>query len=322
MSEDEVIDNLTEKVLSRFKGREIDPKEVSKRLKLLIYEFKVPEEEAVRTVTNYLMKEFDITREEVAESPIRTISEITKAGEWVSVKAKVMQLWDAESPNLSQVGLAGDPTGIIKFVIWAKSRKPEVKEGKSYLFKNVVTDSFRGRMQINVNRNSDIIELDEDISLPPREIELVGALVAVQQNSGFIQRCSLCNRVLKKGVCAVHGKMEGYDDLRIKGVIDDGASYYEVILNQENIKNLTGIGIEEAKKIASEKLDREFVLEELKKRLLGYYFRIYGSRGSRYFLVRDIEFLSADIVGEADRILAKIAEFEEKFTKLETAEEM
>ncbi|MBO8182771.1 MAG: replication protein A [Archaeoglobus sp.] len=317
---DEKISILTERVLSRFKGREIDPKEVSKRLKLLIYEFKVPEEEAVRTVTNYLMKEFDITREEVAESPIRTISEITRAGEWVSVKAKVMQLWDAESPNLSQVGLAGDPTGIIKFVIWAKSRKPEVKEGKSYLFKNVVTDSFRGRMQINVNRNSDIIELDEDISLPPREIELIGALVAIQQNSGFIQRCSLCNRVLKKGVCAVHGKVEGYDDLRIKGVIDDGANYYEVILNQENIKALTGIGIEEAREIASEKLDREFVLAELKKRLLGYYFKIYGSKGSRYFLVRDIEFLSADIVSEANTILSEIDGLV-KTAREETAEE-
>ncbi len=310
MREDEKISTLTERVLSRFKGREIDPKEVSRRLKLLIYEFKVPEEEAVRTVTNYLRKEFDVT--EVAESPIKTISELTKAGEWVSVKAKVMQLWDAESPNLSQVGLAGDSTGIIKFVIWAKSMKPEVREGRSYLFKNVVTDSFRGRMQINVNRNSDIIELDEDVNLPPREIELIGALVAIQQNSGFIQRCSLCNRVLKKGVCAVHGKVEGYDDLRIKGVVDDGANCYEVILNQENIKTLTGIGIEEARRIASEKLDREFVLAELKKRLLGYYFKIYGSKGSRYFLVKDIEFLSADIVGEAERILSEIDELRAK----------
>jgi replication factor A1 len=167
-------------------------------------------------------------------------------------------------------------------------------------------------MQINVNRNSDIIELDEDVNLPPREIELIGALVAIQQNSGFIQRCSLCNRVLKKGVCAVHGKVEGYDDLRIKGVVDDGANCYEVILNQENIKTLTGIGIEEARRIASEKLDREFVLAELKKRLLGYYFKIYGSKGSRYFLVKDIEFLSADIVGEAERILSEIDELRAK----------
>ncbi len=312
MNEDEKIDILTERVLSRFKGREIDPKGVSKRLKLLIYEFKVPEDEAVRTVTNYLLKELDVSREEIAaESPIKSISEINRAGEWVSVKAKVMQLWDTDSPNLSQVGLAGDPTGIIKFVIWAKSRKPEVKEGKSYLFKNVVTDSFRGRMQINVNRNSDIIELDEDISLPPREIELIGALVAIQQNSGFIQRCKLCNRVLKKGVCAVHGKVDGYDDLRIKCVIDDGTNYYEVILNQENIEKLTGIGIEEARRIASEKLDREFVLEELRRKLFGYYFRIYGSKGSRYFLVRDIEFLSTDVVEDADKILSEIEELME-----------
>jgi|Deesub1362A_J573_1020465.scaffolds.fasta_scaffold00049_34 replication factor A1 len=307
---DEVIDRLTDQILSRFKkmGHDVDPKEVSKRLKLLIYEFKVPEDEAIRTVTNYLIKELDIAREDLfsRESPLKNISDLSKSGEWVSLKAKVVQLWDTESPNVSQVGLIGDSTGIIKFVVWAKARKPEVEEGKSYIFKNVVTDSFGGRLQVNINRNSEIIEIDEDISLPPREIEIVGSLVAIQQGSGLIQRCPECHRALKKGLCATHGKVEGYDDLRVKGVIDDGLNCYDVILNEENIKYLTEIGLEEARKIATETLDRESVLSELKNRLLGRYFRIIGSRGERYLIVREIDFLKRDVIKETNDILAEI----------------
>ncbi|RLI87919.1 MAG: replication protein A [Archaeoglobales archaeon] len=300
------IAELTEQIVKRFKdsGFDVDPKEVSKRLNLLIHEFKVPESEAVRTVTNYLMKELEISREQlVAESPLVKVSDITSPGRWVSLKAKVVQLWDATSPNVSQVGLIGDETGIIKFVIWTKAGKGEVEEGKSYLFRNVVTDSFAGRMQVNINRSSQIVEIDEDIQLPPRELEVVGALVAIQQNSGLIRRCKLCNRTMTKEVCPVHGKTEGYDDLRIKGVIDDGENFYEVILNEDNIRELTGIGLKEARKMAEERLDRNAVLTELKNSLLGRYFRVVGTRGERYLIVREVEFLKQDIRELAGELL-------------------
>jgi len=300
------IDRLTEQIVKRFKdsGFEVDSKEISKRLNLLIHEFKVPESEAVRTVTNYLMKELDINREQLAaESPLVKISDITMPGKWVSLKARIVQLWDATSPNVSQVGLIGDETGIIKFITWAKAGKEEVKEGKSYLFKNVVTDSFGGRMQVNVNKTSQIVEIEEDVQLPPRELEVVGALIAIQQNSGLIRRCKLCNRTMTKDICPVHGKTEGYDDLRIKGVIDDGESFYEVILNEDNIRELTGIGLKEARKMAEEKLDRNAVLTELKNKLLGRYFRVVGTRGERYLIVKDVEFLKQDIKQKAGELL-------------------
>ncbi len=300
------IEELTEEVVRLFKnsGYEVDRRDVYNRLKLLIEEFKVPEDEAMRTVKNYLMKELDVSREQlIMESPLVKVADIKAPGQWVSLKAKVVQLWDSSSPNVSQVGLIGDETGIIKFVIWAKANKPQVEEGKCYLFANVVTDSFGGRMQVNVNRNSRIEEIDEDIQLPPKELEIVGALIAIQQNSGLIKRCKLCNRVLTKGVCPIHGQTESYDDLRVKGVIDDGENYYEVILNEENVRDLTGIGLEEAKEIAMENLDRTAVLSELKNRLLGRYYRLRGMRGQRYLLVSEIEFLKADVRKEGEEIL-------------------
>ena len=185
-------EKLTDQIMERLKSLNVRVKrdEVLKRMRLLVDEFKVPESEAVRTIMNYLAREYGISREElfVREVPLVKISDITKPNQWISLKAKVVQLWDPTSPNVSQVGLIGDETGIIKFVIWAKAGMPEVEEGKSYLFKNVVTDSFQGRLQVNVTRTSSITKIDEDIQLPPREIEVVGALVAFQQNSGLIKR--------------------------------------------------------------------------------------------------------------------------------------
>ncbi len=308
MKEDR-IERITNQIVEQFKmsGYDVDAKEIYKRLRLLIHEFKVPESEAVRTIKNWLAKELDIPREKLlAEAPLVKIADITKPGQWVSLKAKVVQLWDSTSPSVSQVGLIGDETGIIKFVIWAKAGKREVEEGKSYLFRNVVTDSFQGRMQVNVTRTSDIVEIDEDIRLPPREIEVVGALVAIQQNSGLIQRCSICRRAMAKGVCPVHGKVEGYDDLRVKGVLDDGENVYEIILNEENVKALTGMDLEKAKKIAAERLDRSAVLSELKARLLGRYLKVSGTRGGRYLIVNRVEFLKGVDRREVEELMGEV----------------
>ncbi len=252
MDEQELISKLTSQILSKFRkaGYEIKPKEVSERLRLLLLEFKVPESEAVRTIENYLMKELEISREHLKEVPLVKIVDITEPSEWVSLKAKVVQLWEPSSESISQVGLIGDETGIIKFVVWSSANVKPVEEGKSYVFKNVVTDCYNGKMQVNVNRNSEIEEIDEDVQLPPEEVEVFGALVAIQQNSGLIKRCKLCNRTMTKEICPVHGKVEGYEDLRVKGVVDDGENVYEVILKQEIVKSLTGIGLEEALQIA------------------------------------------------------------------------
>ena len=303
------IESLADQIVSQFGrlGYDVDRDEVIKRLKLLVLEFKVPEGEAVRTVRNWVIKEYEIPREKViSESPLVKIEEIKKPGEWVSLKAKVVQLWDSSSPSVSQVGLVGDETGIIKFVIWAKSGKGEVEEGKSYLFKNVVTDSFQGRMQINIGRTSEIVEIDEEVP-SPREIEIVGALVSIQQNSGLIQRCGSCHRVMTKGICPIHGKVRGYDDLRVKGVLDDGDNFYEIILNEDNIRDLTGIDLNKAKRIASERLDRNAVLSELKKLLLGRYYKVVGVRGGRYLLVRKVDRIGGVEGSEVDRLLEVLA---------------
>lgn len=150
-----------------------------------------------------------------------------------------------------------------------------------------------------MTRTSSIVEIDEDIQLSPEEIEsagmIIGALVTIQKNSGLIKRCEHCNRVLTKGVCPIHGKVKGYDDLRVKGVLDDGENFYWIVLSEKNIKSLTGIDVEEAKRIAMENLDKNAVLEELKSRLLGRYFKVKGFMIRNNLIVSEIEFYKPKI---------------------------
>jgi len=274
-------------------GIELSQKEKEEtlaKLKLLIHEFKIPEKEAVRTILNHIARNHNISNiseKMVFDSPEVKLDSLENEKR-VTVKAKVIQLWDSESPSISQVGLIGDETGTAKFVIWKKSEKPKVQEGKCYLFKNVVADSFNGRKQIKVTKTSEIIEIDEEIETPKREIEVIGAMVHIQKNSGLIARCPKCKRVVSKGVCTEHGKVKGKPDLRIKAIIDDGASVYEVVLNEENITHLTGIDLNKAIKMAKKTLDRSIVLAELKKKLLGRYYRVKGTIAGRYLLVSEI----------------------------------
>jgi len=237
------------------------------------------------------------------------ISEIGEAGRWIDLRAKVVQLWDPTSETISQTGLIGDDSGVIKFVKWAKSELSDLAEGESYLFKNVVTDEFEGRFSVKLNRTSGIEPLEEEIEVSPQEAKFTGAMVDVQKGSGLIKRCPICRRMLTKGVCGEHGKQEGTYDLRIKAVLDDGVKVQEVLINRERTESLVGIEMEEAKTMAMEALDHEVVRGMIQERLLGRYYTVSGPTVDRYILVETISQLSPVAEGEI-RALADRAKSE------------
>ena len=236
------------------------------------------------------------------------ISEITEAARWIDLKAKVVQLWDPTSETISQTGLIGDDSGVIKFVKWAKSDLPDLVEGESYLFKNVVTDEFEGRFSVKLNRTSGFEPLEEAIEVSPQEATFTGAIVDVQKGSGLIKRCPVCRRMLTKGVCGEHGKQEGTYDLRIKAVLDDGLKVQEVLINREKTESLVGISMEEAKTMAMEALDHEVVRGMIGEKLLGRYYTVSGPTVDRYILVETISPVPPVTAQEADLLEARAEE--------------
>jgi replication factor A1 len=271
-------------------GADVPQKEIESKLDLLVNQYRVPEEEARRTVFNQYVRDLKLQRASAGgESPLTKIKDVTSDGKWISLKVKVVELWENEKAAIAQIGQLGDDTGTIKFVMWTKSDLPPMEEGKSYVIKNVVTDSWQGRFSVKLNKTSTIVPTD-DVEVTSSDAAMTGAIVDVQSGSGLVKRCPECNRILVKGACVDHGKQEGEYDLRVKAVIDDGRTAQDIILNQEMTYKVTGIDVKVAKKMAMDAVDPAVVLDEIKRILLGKYFTVKGPvLGSRYLLVKDMQ---------------------------------
>jgi ssDNA-binding replication factor A large subunit len=279
--------------------------DVHERLETLVEEYKVPAEEARRSVESHYLDEADLERDEVRSggggSETVTVEEIDEDEQWVELTAKVVDLWDEPHESIAQTGLLGDPTGRIKFTAWESADLDRLEEGAVYRFSNAVTDEYEGRYSVTFNRTTVVEELDEELEVGDETAEIEGALVAVQSGSGLVKRCPEddCTRVLQNGRCSEHGEVEGEFDLRIKGVVDDGESVHEVIFDQDATEELTGIELEEAKDMAMDALDTTVVADEMRGKILGRYYRVAGPTMGRYLLVDELEALSGPTDAEA-----------------------
>jgi len=66
---------------------------------------------------------------------------------WVTLRVKVIQLWDNTLDKITQTGLIGDETGVIKFTMWDSSCLKPMEEGKCYEIKSAVTNLYNDRFQ-------------------------------------------------------------------------------------------------------------------------------------------------------------------------------
>jgi len=267
--------------------------EVEERLENLVNEYRVPLDEARRSVTNSYLEDAGMERDELGRGGSESVlvNEIDEDEQWVDLRVELVDLWEPRSDSISQVGLLGDESGTIKFVAFETSDLPELDEGQAYELSNVVTDEYEGSYSVKLNRTTQITEIDEEIEVGDNADTVEGALVDIQSGSGLIKRCPEedCTRVLQNGRCSEHGQVEGEFDLRIKGVLDDGETVTEVIFDREATEELTGMGLEEAKDMAMDALDTTVVAEEMGDDVLGRYYRVTGPTFGRYVLVDEME---------------------------------
>jgi ssDNA-binding replication factor A large subunit len=286
---------------------EVSVDDIEDRLDTLVNEYRVPIEEARRSVVSHYLDEAGVEREDLGDNQTVEIADIDAPEEWVDLTAKVVELWEPRSDSIDQVGLLGDPSGTIKFTKWAKSDLDTLDEGAVYRLGNVVTDEYEGRFSVKLNRTTSIERVEEDLEVGDDETEVTGALVDVQSGSGLIKRCPEedCTRVLQNGRCSEHGEGEGDFDLRIKGVLDDGDAVTEVIFDQDATEHLTGIGLEEAKDMAMDALDTSIVADEMTAKILGRYYRVAGPQFGRYVLADEVAEVDEPIDPEATLIRAR-----------------
>jgi len=271
--------------------------DIEERLTTLVDDYRVPLDEARRSVVSTYLSDSDVDRDEVSSEDGNQqvdLDEITEAEQWVDITAKVADLWEPRSDSIAQVGLLGDETGTIKFTKWAKSDLETLTEGQVYRLGNVVTDEYQGQYSVKLNRTTTIEALDRDIEVGDDTTDAEGALVDIQSGSGLIKRCpeADCTRVLQNGRCSEHGEGEGEFDLRIKGVIDNGDTVQEVIFDKEATEQVADITLSQAQEMAMDALDTSVVADEIREVTLGHYYRVQGPELGRYLLVNEFEQLA------------------------------
>ncbi len=277
----------------------------------LVKKWRVPAAEAVRTVTQTMLRKHGIETKywtTGGTAPLVTVDQVKADNEWLSLKAKVVQIWENRSDKVCKTGLIGDATGVIKFTVFEKNSDilPNgFQEGRSYQFENMVSSVWQGQFSVKGNKNSKITPLTEEIAISRRTVTLTGVITTISSGSGLIKRCPECSRALTRGSCGEHGKVEGVFDLRIKAVLSPFGTndLIDLIVSAEPTERLTGLSIAKAREIAMEALDAGVIADQMKKQLIGRYFDVTGAMmQSNNMLVEKIE--PASIVHPPAKMLA------------------
>lgn len=242
----------------------------------------------------------------------------------IDVETRTIDGRDGETEILS--GVLADGTARLPFTDWEP--RDEIEEGADLHFENVYIREFRGVPSVNCSEFTTVSPLDHAVEISesaPRktiddavenggafDIELVGAIVAVRDGSGLIQRCPECGRVVQKGQCRSHGQVEGEDDLRVKAILDDGTGTVTAILGTELTREIYGGGLDDAREQARDAMDQEVVADSIRETLVGREYVVRGSLSvDEYGANLDAsEFMEVDEspVSRAQALLAEVGE--------------
>jgi replication factor A1 len=223
-------------------------------------------------------------------------------------------------------GILGDETGKAQYTSWHDFK---LKAGDVKRISGGYVKSWKGIPQLTFDENAKVESVDSN-KIPKKEItsrklllhELVeqyggldvkveGTVLEIRKGSGFVQRCPECNRVIFEGSCAVHGKVDPVDDVRIKLVIDDGTGAVAGIIGKESTENLLGKTLVEWKEL-HESSTSEAVLEEMYKSLFAHRLLLTGNALSDEFgvtvIAKEATFVDAPNDQIANSLLQEMEE--------------
>jgi len=243
----------------------------------------------------------------------------------IEVEEREVEVQGATKTVIS--GICGDETGMARFSAWGDF---DIVRDGVYRVTGAYVNSWRGVPRLTFDDRGTIERLDDDALPPAEEIKNLrpvslenliknggaigvlvrGFLIDIKPGSGLIKRCPECNRVIQKGMCMVHGKVDGKPDLRIKGVIDDGTGAVTVVLNREITEKLAGKTLQEYMAEAQEAMTPEVVRDDLLNKLLARPIEVRGNATKDEYGVmiigEDARLYSLDVEKEARELMQEI----------------
>ncbi|HHV25122.1 MAG: Single-stranded DNA binding protein [Methanosarcina sp.] len=197
-------------------------------------------------------------------------------------------------------GVFADETGRLPFTAWIEL--PGIDIGSIIRIKGAQVRIFRGMPSVNILSSTKVslvgpeearklaftfesaakdpipIKIEEiDSRDSIFDVAAVGNVVSVRPGSGIITRCPECSRVIQKGNCRVHGKVEGMRDMRIKAILDDGTGSMSVMFPRDLVESIYGKTLEEAEQLMFSDVSKDVVYEDLRRFLTGRYLAVRGN---------------------------------------------
>lgn len=208
-----------------------------------------------------------------------------------NIRGKIIQFFDSKNDKIDQVGLLGDETGIVKFITWKSSNAPKLEKDKSYVFNYAQSQKYNELYSLVI---ASAIEIPDEIHVPSKQTEIIGNLVSIKAGSGLIRRCKVdgCGRVIsRQNYCTIHEIQNDFKwDMRIKGIIDDGTTAYNVIMTLPTVEKLTGIPLDKAIDISKNNpLGADEVFMRIRAKTLGRYFVVIGTKYPDRVFVQDCD---------------------------------
>ncbi len=270
---------------------------------------------------------------QIAQGPPR-VSEIEHLRDgmgFVEVKGRLLSVdprevtVQGESKKIFS-GVIADGTGKVQFTAWSDFK---LKQGDVVKISKATVKSWRGIPQLNFDDRAEVTkvlekfpsveELQKSGARMISEIAskggamdatVKGVIVEVREGSGLIMRCPECKRALQKGSCKVHGRVEGYPDLRVKAILDDGSGAVSVVIGRELTERLLETTLDEAMQSAKQAMNFEVVKDMMDERLTLKVVSAVGSiRADEYglsMIVKDAELTKTDARQEAEKLLVEL----------------
>ena len=259
------------------------------------------------------------------------MGELRESMGYVEVKGRILQVDTRDVTVQGEAkkvfsGVIADETGKIQFTAWSDFK---LKDGEVVRISKGTVKGWRGIPQLSFDDRSEVTKVKEKFpsaeELRRGSLRMIsevasrggamdatvrGIILEVREGSGLIMRCPECKRALQKGVCKLHGRVDGVPDLRIKAILDDGTGAVSVIMNRELTEKLTGTTLDEAMQKAKEKMDFEAAKGMMDEVLALKVATVTGTiRSDPYglsMIANEAELTSYDVKQEAEKLRVKL----------------
>lgn len=270
---------------------------------------------------------------QIAQGPPKA-SEIGRLREgmgFVEVKGRVLAVDQREVTAQGETktifsGIIADETGKVQYTAWSDFK---LKEGEVIKISRATVKSWRGIPQLNFDDRAEVMRVLEKFpsaeELQRSRASMIseiaskggamdatvrGVLLEVRDGSGLIMRCPECRRALQKGTCKVHGRVEGYPDLRIKAILDDGSGAVSIVIGRELTEKMLETTLDEAMQKAKQAMNFDVVRDMMDEKLA---LKVVSATGSvtadaygLSMIVKDAELAAVDARQEAERLLVEL----------------